>query len=120
VDHGGQALEVERTQPVHAVILIPELDLLRGNPEFGSDLLREFCKQTGGFLHILDPSELLRVVQSAGQIASLGKATTIMMAFDSYLMERANKVVEVGHLCLEVLLRMENPRTDDMIPDGRF
>jgi hypothetical protein len=55
----------------------------------------------------MDISELLRVVQSAREIADRGTTITPMMAFDYYLMERSKKGLEAGTLCIEVLLRFK-------------
>jgi hypothetical protein len=60
---------------------------------------------TGGFLHLLDIAELLRIVQAAEIIAARGTKTTPMMAFDYYLVEQFEKAITVGTLCVEVLLR---------------
>lgn len=59
---------------------------------------------TGGFAHLLDISELLRVVQAAEMLAARGTTTTPMMAFDYWLIERAKKAAKAETLCIEVLL----------------
>lgn len=101
----GVQLNVERSQPIHAIVLIPDLDLIEDRNAYGIQLIREFMTATGGFLHLLDIAELLRIVQAAEMIAARGTKTTPMMAFDYYLMERAKKTREAGTLCIEVLLR---------------
>lgn len=45
--------------------------------------------RTGGFLYILDPAELLRLVQAGGMTAATSQTLTPLMAFDHYLLERA-------------------------------
>lgn len=87
-DLSGNELEVERTQPAHAIILVPDLSLLAYATEFGPDFVRKFCRESGGFLHILDPSELLRMVQVGGMIEANSEKLTRMMGFDWYLMKR--------------------------------
>lgn len=101
----GELLQIERKKPTHGIILIPDLDLIEDRSVYGLPFIREFMKATGGFLHLLDISELLRMVQAAEMIAARGKTTTPMMAFDYYLLERVKKTVEAGTLCIEVLLR---------------
>ena len=101
----GILLAVERNQPAHAVVLIPDLDLVDDRDAYGVDFIRDFMNATGGFPHLLDISELLRVVQAAEMIAAKGITTTPMMAFDFYLRKRAKKAVDAGTLCIEVLLR---------------
>jgi hypothetical protein len=101
----GVPLDVERTQPMHGIVLIPDLDLIEDRKTYGRPFIEEFMKATGGFLHLLDVAELLRIVQAAEMIAARGTKTTPMMALDYYLMERAKKTLLADTLCIEVLLR---------------
>lgn len=101
----GNTLNVEREHPAHAIVLIPDLDLVDDRAAYGIEFMRNFMGATGGFAHLLDISELLRVVQAAEMIAARGTTTTPMAAFDYYLMQRAEKAVDAGTLCIEVLLR---------------
>jgi hypothetical protein len=101
----GVQINVERTQPVHAIVLIPDLDLIEDREAFGIELIQGFTKDTGGFLHLLDVAELLRIVQAAEIISSHGTNTSPIMAFDYYLIERTKKACQSGTLCIEVLLR---------------
>ena len=110
----GAVLNVERDKPIHAIVLIPDLELVDDHAEYGLDFIQDFMSATGGFAHLLDISELLRIVQAAEMIAARGTTTTPMMAFDYYLVERAKKAVDAGTLCIEVLLRFAN---DEAIED---
>lgn len=101
----GNALSVERKHPAHAIVLIPDLELVDDRAAYGIEFMQDFMGATGGFAHLLDISELLRIVQAAEMIAARGTTTTPMMAFDYYLMERAKKALDAGTLCIEVLLR---------------
>lgn len=101
----GVVLDVERTQPMHGIVLIPNLDLIEDRNIYGLSFIDEFMRATGGFIHILDIAELLRIVQAAEMIAARGTKTTPMMAFDYYLIERAKRTRAAGTLCIEVLLR---------------
>lgn len=109
LDNDGRQIEVERTYPVHAIILIPEFDLVKERHDYGARLIYRFGKETNGFLHILDIAELLRVVQAAEMLAERGERTTPMMAFDVYLMERVKKAAAADSLMIEVLLRFVDP-----------
>lgn len=104
----GDVLEVERKQPVHAIVLVPDLDLLDTPNEYDFKFISEFMKETGGFPHILDISELLRVVQAAEMIAAKGTKMSLMMAFDYYLIERAKKAAKASNLRIEVILRLSD------------
>ena len=109
----GVLLDIERTQPIHGIILIPDLDLIEDLENYGPQLIQDFLRDTGGFIHLLDIAELLRIVQASEIIAARGTTTTPMMAFDYYLIERAKKCMKAGTLCIEVLLRIE-----DEVPNG--
>ncbi len=100
----GRLLSIERDHPAHAIVLVPELDLIDNPDAYGWEFIQGFMEETGGFPHLLDISELLRVVQATEMIATKGTATTPMMRFDYYLMQRAEKAVESGTLVIEVLL----------------
>lgn len=104
----GDPLTVERERPAHAIVLIPDLDLVDDRAAYGTDFIHDFMRATGGFAHLLDISELLRVVQAAEMIAARGTTTTPMMAFDYYLIQRAKMAADAGTLCIEMLLRFAN------------
>jgi hypothetical protein len=106
-DFDGREHEIERTQPIHAIILVPDLCLLP--PEFGFDMMVEFVKATHGYLHILDPSELLRIVQTAGQLVRLSESQTVvpMMALDSRFIERAETCIAAKSLNVEIITHFE-------------
>lgn len=107
-DREGGEHEVERTQPIHSIILVPDLRLLPN--DFGFEMLVEFMNTTRGYLHILDPSELLRIVQVAEELVRRSESQTItpMMALDSRLIERAKTCAEAKSLNVEILTRFEN------------
>ncbi len=106
-DLAGREHEVERTQPIHAIILVPDLSLLP--PKFGFDMMVEFVKATGGYLHILDPSELLRVVGIAEELVRRSESQTItpMTALDSRFIQRAETCVEAQSLNVEIITRFK-------------
>jgi TusA-related sulfurtransferase len=103
----GSEIHVERTKPAHAIILIPDMNLIEDRGIFDVHMMQGFMQETGGFIHILDLSELIRIVQAAEIIASRNNLVTPLMAFDFYLIERAKKASEAGTLCIEVLLNYE-------------
>jgi len=111
-DQNGREIVVERTRAVHAIVVVPDLSLLADASEFGRKALERFGSETDSFLHILDPSELLRMVQSARKISSLGKTTTPIMAFDYYLTERFKKALECDSADFGMLLRIVGEKDD--------
>jgi hypothetical protein len=104
-DREGREIEVERTNPTHVIVLVPDLSLLANATEFGGAFLRKASLDCGGIFHILDPSELLRVVQAAEMISASSKAVTPIMAFDYYLMERAKRAAKHSTPNFGVLFR---------------
>ncbi|MGN8118073.1 hypothetical protein [Labrys sp. 22185] len=103
MDGAGKVWPVEMTHPIHGVILVPELGLL---PEkFGAEIMLDFMEATGGYIHILDPSELLRIVQTTEELVRRSERQTItpMMAFDSRLIARAERCVEAASLNVEII-----------------
>jgi hypothetical protein len=118
MDGKGNIIKVDRTQPPHLVILIPELSLIAGREEVGIPFFHAVMQNTRGFLHILDPNELLRIVQAGSMIAARGRTTTPMMAFDNWLMRRSEHLVQAGHPYFHVLLRFDGDFEDDQ-PEGQ-
>jgi hypothetical protein len=113
MDRKGNIIKVDRTQPPHLVILIPELSLIAGREEVGIPFFQTVMQNTRGFLHILDLIELLRIVQAGSMIAARGRTTTPMMAFDNWLTRRAEHLVQVGHPYFHVLLRFDEGQADE-------
>lgn len=103
----GSSIDVERSKPAHAVILIPEFDLIENQENYGLAFIADFMEATGGFIHLLDLAELLRVVQAAEMISRGRENITPLMALDYYLMERVKQARDAGTLCIQVLLRMQ-------------
>lgn len=103
----GSPIDIERIKPIHAIVLIPEFSLIDNHERYGSEFIAGFMKATGGFIHLLDIAELLRVVQAAEILSADSASVTPLMAFDYYLMERAERAIEAGTLCIQVLLRMQ-------------
>ncbi|WP_116131726.1 SGNH/GDSL hydrolase family protein [Tropicimonas sp. IMCC34043] len=104
-DRDGKVISISRDKPAHAIVLVPDLYLIEDPQKYGLEFIKSFVAETGSFAHLLDISELLRVVQAAEMLAARGETTTPMMAFDYYLIERAKKAANAGTLCIEVLLR---------------
>jgi len=101
----GDRLEIERSRPMHAIVLIPEFSLVEDPARYGRQFISEFMEATGGYIHLLDVAELLRVVQAAETISKSSKAITPLMALDYYLLQRAERTKDAGTLVVEVLLR---------------
>lgn len=107
VTRSGAAICVERSKPAHAIVLIPEFDLIENQDDYGAAFIADFMEATGSFIHLLDLSELLRVVQAAKVLSMGSTKVTPLLAFDYYLVERAERARDAGTLCIQVLLRMK-------------
>ena len=86
---------------------IRDSDLIEDKANFGPEFITDFMKATGGFIHLLDLAELLRVVQAAEMLSRGSTKITKLMAFDYYLIERAKHAHKAETLCIEVLLHLE-------------
>jgi putative PIN family toxin of toxin-antitoxin system len=84
----------DRRQPVHAMVLVP--DLLAVPEGFGQERLWRFVREARGYLYILDPAELCRLLRQAVALSRLEKAVVPppMVAFDFCLLERFNVALE--------------------------
>ncbi|MEL7979215.1 hypothetical protein AAG584_04185 [Vreelandella titanicae] len=108
-DSYGVEVSVNVTHLPHLIILVPDLSLLTGAYDLGRDFLIEIMGETDGFFHILDPMTLFRHVQAAHMLsdASESGATTPLMAFDHWLIERSKVAIEQEDPCFDILVRME-------------
>lgn len=104
----GQPLSIDRENPAHAIVLIPELSLIEDYFEYDSEFIKNFVAETKSFPHILDIAELLRVIQAAEMISSRSDETSAIMAFDYYLVGRFERAVEANTLCIQLLLRFSD------------
>jgi hypothetical protein len=103
---GGAPVQIQREAAPHAIILIPDLALLAQSTQFGGEFLRKMCIQMQGFVHILDPTELLRVVQAAEMISEQHEDQFARIAaLDYYLTERARLAVTKRSPSFQVLFR---------------
>lgn len=90
----GEVIPITPDIAPHCIILVPELGLLSPEDDLGGKRLTEFMRENGAYLHFLDPSELLRLVQTALHRASLSQRRTPILAFDVVLLERWQRAVK--------------------------
>ena len=102
----GMSIQVDRSTIGQAVILVPDLSLLEGATHLGGEFLTRLARETGYIFQIIDPADLLRVVQAA---ATLSRKTNSEMtesaAFDRFLFERSQYAVAAQTPALGVLFR---------------
>jgi hypothetical protein len=108
-DVAGTDIDLCRAGPAHAIILVPDISSLSGTREFGTGFYHHFMKATDSFLHILDPSDLLRVVQAAEHKAHRSDGSVSrLMCFDYFLMERFKRAAFLTDpSAAEILFRAE-------------
>lgn len=107
-DEHGKRILISKTENPHAVILVPDTSLLSGATELDIEFYYRFVNTTRGFFQILDPAELLRVVQAAEYVIAAGAGSvTPIMAFDYFLMRRAQYASTAPDPSFEYLFRAE-------------
>jgi hypothetical protein len=107
----GEEVQVERSLPIHCVVLVPDLSLLDESDGLGGDFLESFLKDNGAYLHLLDPSALLRSVQHAGILAKHSeKGMPLIMAFDAALMIRWKEAIKHATPDIDLLFRVVAPQ----------
>jgi hypothetical protein len=108
LNEGGDPLEIERHKPPHAIVLIPDLSLIKNLVAYDRNFINQFVQETDSFPHILDISEFLRVVQAAEIIAQKYDQIEAIQSFDYYLFKRYETALNADTLCIEVLLRLSS------------
>jgi len=103
----GDEVSVERTRPAHCLIVVSELALVPKTNMIGLDAVKNFMISTNAYIHLVDPSELMRIVQAANIIHSKNSNISKIEAFDFYLLERAKMAVEKETLNIQVVLKTE-------------
>jgi len=88
-DLSGEDVKVNSTHTPHVIVLVPDLSLLTRETSYGRDYFIRIMQEIQAFLHILDLTELVRMVQAAEMIVEDNPELTTIEAFDWYLMERA-------------------------------
>jgi len=103
----GDEVSVERIKPAHCLIVVSELALVSKTNMIGLNAMRNFMISTNAYIHLVDPSELMRIVQVANIIHSKNNKMSKIEAFDFYLLERARMAMEKETLNIQVILKTE-------------
>jgi hypothetical protein len=103
----GEEVIVERSLPIHCVVLVPDLGLLDESDGLGGDFVKDFLKENGAYLHLLDPDALLRSVQHAYMFSKKSKVgMPPIMGFDGALMLRWEEAIKHATPHIDLLMRM--------------
>ena len=107
-DHLGNEIDIDRERPLHLIILVPELSLLSSSDNLGKAFLTRQIEKTECFVHLLDPAQLLRVVQASSTIARRASNLTEIAALDWYLRKRLAQALELDTPHFDFLLRIKD------------
>lgn len=106
LDSNGASLNLPQDPAPHAIILVPDLSLLRGATDFGGAALRRMAIEDHVFFQFLDPKELLRVVQAGELIVESSTETASELeAVDDYLTRRFRIALQREDPDFEVIAR---------------
>ena len=101
----GDEIAIERTNPAHCLIIVSDLSLIPKDSLIDINVIKEFMSTTKAYMHLVDPSELKRIVQAANMISAKSRNISIIQAFDFYLLERAKISIQKKTLNIEVLYK---------------
>ncbi len=104
-DTAGREIQVDRIQPMHLIVLVPDLSLLSTTDNLGGQFLHDTAVETGCFVHILDPTQLLRVAQSVTKLAAGRTRLSKIMHFDGYLIHRFERALTIDTPHFDLKLR---------------
>jgi hypothetical protein len=100
-------IHIEWKKINHCIIVLSDLSTIQNSEIVGKKVIEDFMKTTNSYLHIVDLTELQRLVQAANIIAKNSTKISVLKAFDYYLVERAKKTIEIGNLNINMLLKIE-------------
>jgi hypothetical protein len=107
-NQNGEEIQVERTLPIHCVVLVPDLSLLDESDGLGGEFLNKFLAENDAYLHLLDPAALLRSVQHAHILADNSESgMPLIMTFDTALMIHWNEAVKYATPDIDLLFRIQ-------------
>jgi hypothetical protein len=107
-DHLGNEVSIDREGPMHLIILVPDLTLLSASDNLGNTFLAQLIQKTGCYVHLLDPTQLLRVVQAATMIARRTPRVSEIAALDWYLAKRVERALDLDTPDFDFLLRFDD------------
>ncbi|WP_255773370.1 hypothetical protein [Mycobacteroides abscessus] len=111
-DTEGKEIQVDRVEPMHIIVLVPDLSLLSATDNLGGQFLRDTAAETGCFVHILDPTQLLRVAQSVTVLATGPTRLSKVMHLDAYLIHRFERALEINTPHFDFRLRFTDREKD--------
>jgi hypothetical protein len=74
--------------------------------DFGRAFIRDWTKEHRAFLHILDPSQLFRMVHAAEMLSARSSHFSARDCFDAHLVERHRTSLEQPTSDFDLILRI--------------
>lgn len=84
----GLKIDINLSQNFHCIVLIPDLHLLSECEDLGGSFIVKFANETENFLHILDPTALLRSVQHAEMVCAENHQLSMIDGLQAALVRR--------------------------------
>jgi len=106
-DTQGDEYHVDRGNPPHALILLSDVSLLAGHEGQCLSDIERYRTKSGGFLHFMDPSGLVRMSQAAAMLAAQSERHQPIEAFDALLIRRWRTVGKRRQINLDFRIEME-------------
>jgi hypothetical protein len=103
-------IQIDRSFFPHCIILVPDLTLFDEQDGLGGKFLRKFLEENNAYLHILDPSALLRSVQHGLELSGKSEiGFPPIMTFDVSLLTRWKHALEIPTPNIDFIMRNQEP-----------
>lgn len=100
----GEQIDIPK-RPGHAIVVVPDTSLVRDIDDPGAELLKKFYEDTEHMLHIVDPTELARIIQAANRAVEEGDFVNPADAFDVFLARRFENALKHDVAAIEIVHR---------------
>lgn len=117
-DQRGQNVAVDRDKPLHLIVLIPDLTMLSAADNLGREFLAEQILKHECYFHVLDPTQLLRLVQAATTVARCRPRISEIDALNWCLVKRLERALDHDSPAFDMIFRFDddpnaNPAASD-------
>lgn len=106
----GEEIKIPKS-PGHAIVVVPDTSLVRDSDDPGAELLMKFYEDTEHMLHIVDPTELVRIIQAANRAVEEGNFVNQVDAFDVFFARRFENAVKHDVASIEIVHRFPSDGT---------
>lgn len=106
----GEQIDLPKS-PGHAIVVVPDTSLVRDSDDPGAELLTQFYQDTKHMLHIVDPTELVRIIQAANRAVEEGGFAKPVDAFHEWFARRFESAVKHDVAAIEIVHRFPSDDT---------